>query len=103
MFWCAYVLRLNPQTGRCRWNWKQWALWAATPLSLFLLFWVYIVEWYRWRYGYYHIHQAVEALASDDIDEVWTAVDRVSSVRLTTSGCSVCVDWLVTRQCDRVT
>lgn len=73
----------------CRWTWKMWALYLAPFLIFLLLYHIYVTEWYRWRRGYYHIHQAVDDLCSSDIRVRWAALDMVCNVCASPLGCFV--------------
>jgi hypothetical protein len=67
--------------GGCRWTWRMWATFAAPALISTALIWVYGVERHRWRYGYYHVHQAALWLRDDDPAVRWRALDHISNVR----------------------
>jgi hypothetical protein len=60
----------------------MWLLFLAAPALAALAYWLYVEEWNRWRYGYYHIHQAVFDLRHSDARVRWHALDNVSNVRL---------------------
>jgi hypothetical protein len=71
----------------------MWAMFAAPPLLFLLLYRIYGVEWYRWRKGYYHIHQAVDDLCSDDVHVRWAALDMVCNVCISTPLCCTAKDY----------
>lgn len=60
----------------------MWLLYAVTPLTVAFFGWVYSFERYRWRRGYYHVHQCVEWLEGDDVAVQWTALDHLANVRM---------------------
>jgi hypothetical protein len=59
----------------------MWMLYALGPLSFYAVYRVFFLEGNRWRRGYYHIHQAVDDLQSDDVRERWRALDNICNVR----------------------
>jgi hypothetical protein len=59
----------------------MWLLFATGPAALYVLHRLYVVEWYRWRHGYYHVHEAVDLLQSPDDAVRWRALDKVCNVR----------------------
>lgn len=70
----------------CRWTWTMWGQFLAAPALLCALYSL-TVSWHRWRYGYYHVHQAAEDLKSDDICIRWSALDTISNVCIDTVHC----------------
>ena len=66
---------------RRRWSWRMWGLWALWPLSFAAFCRLFFVDGFRWRRGYYHIHQAVDELQRDDDAARWRALDSVCNVR----------------------
>ena len=62
----------------------MWALYLLPWALGYLVYRLYFVEWYKWRNGYYHIHQAVEDLRSGDVHVRWASLDKVSNVRILT-------------------
>ena len=71
-----------PRQHVYRWTWCMWATFAAPPALLAAAYHVFVTQRQRWRRGYYHVHQAVQDLQSDDIAVQWQALDRVSNVRV---------------------
>ena len=61
---------------------RMWGMWMVAPALLGAGYWVLGVERTRWRYGYYHVHQACSWLRDSDPYVRWSALDKVSNVRL---------------------
>lgn len=58
----------------------MWGMWLIVPALMGVAYWVLGVERYRWRYGYYHVHQACDWLRDSDPSVRWGALDKVSNV-----------------------
>lgn len=62
----------------------MWAQFLVGPALLYALY-SFVVSWHRWRYGYYHIHQATEDLKSENVFVRWSALDTISNVCISVS------------------
>lgn len=78
---CQHLATRAHSLPCCRWTRRMWVMAMIGPAVFGISYWLLAVERHRWRYGYYHVHQACFGLQNSDVFVRWRALDKVSNVR----------------------